>query len=203
MNKTEDQSLRVTQRFQGRRFLIPSTAMKTRPNVRAENAATALRRSVTRLARRLRLERADHGVSASKLIALGHLLRRGAMTAKELAALEHVQPQSLTRIVAELEEGELIHRDQGKTDRREVQIKISAKGRDLLVLDARRQDAWLNRAIAEALTDAERDILTVAARLLDSLSDAPTMPEAKAGHGRDADAAIPQGRAKRSGRVDS
>jgi DNA-binding MarR family transcriptional regulator len=160
---------------------------------------------VTRFARRLRLERADHGVSASKLIALGHLLRGGVMTAKELAALEHVQPQSLTRILADLEEAGLIHRDQGKTDRREVQIKISAKGRDLLVLDARRQDAWLNHAIAETLTDAERDILTVAARLLDRLSDAPTTPEAEVGkrHTRNADAASPRSRAKMSVRVDS
>ncbi len=132
-------------------------------------------------------------------------MRSGVMTAKELAQLEHVQPQSLTRMLADLEAGGFIHRDPGETDRREVKIKISTKGRDLLVLDARRQDAWLNRTIAEALTDAERDILTVAARLLDRMSDAPTMPDAEVGkrHTRDADSADPRSRAKRSGHVDS
>lgn len=179
--------------------------MKTGPNVREESAPTAIRRSVTRLARRFRVERAEHGVSPSQLIALGHLMRGGVMTAKELAALEHVQPQSLTRVVADLEEGGFIHRDQAEADRRKVQIKISAKGRDLLVLDARRQDAWLKRAIAETLTDAERDILTIAARLLDRLSDAysPSMPETKAGKRpeRNANAANPRGRAEKAERV--
>jgi len=145
--------------------------MEPEPKLRAEQAAAAIRRSVTRLARRLRGERAGHGVSASKLIALGHLMRNGVMTAKELAALEHVQPQSLTRMLADLEKAGLIHRGQAETDRRQVRIEISKKGRDLLVLDARKQDAWLDRAIAGALTEAERDILAVAARLLDRLSD--------------------------------
>ena len=72
-------------------------------------------------------------------------MRSGFMTAKELADLEHVQPQSLTRMLGDLEEGGFIHREQAEADRRQVQIKISAKGRDLLVLDARRQDAWLKR----------------------------------------------------------
>ena len=132
-------------------------------------------------------------------------MRSGFMTAKELADLEHVQPQSLTRMLGDLEAGGFIHREQAEVDRRQVQIKISAKGRDLLVLDARRQDAWLNGAIAEAMTDSERDILTVAARLLDQLSDAPTMPDGEIGkqHARNADATSPQRGAKRSGSVDS
>jgi len=145
--------------------------MESEPKVRAEHTTAAIRRSVTRLARRLRLERAYHGVSASKLIVLGHLKRSGVMTAKELATLEHVQPQSLTRILADLEKTGLIRRDRAEIDRRQVRIEISKKGRGLLVFDARKQDAWLDRAIADALTATERDILTVAARLLDRLSD--------------------------------
>jgi DNA-binding MarR family transcriptional regulator len=156
--------------------------MEPEPKFRAEYAAAAIRRSVTRLARRLRLERADRGVSASKLVVLGHLMRSGVMTAKELATLEQVQPQSLTRILADLEKTGLIRRDQAETDRRQVRIEISRKGRDLLVFDARKQDAWLDRAIADALTGTERDILAVAARLLDRLSDthAPKIAETKA-----------------------
>jgi len=118
-------------------------AMESEPKVRAEHTTAAIRRSVTRLARRLRLERAYHGVSASKLIVLGHLKRSGVMTAKELATLEHVQPQSLTRILADLEKTGLIRRDRAEIDRRQVRIEISKKGRGLLVFDARKQDAWL------------------------------------------------------------
>ena len=155
-------------------MFIPETGA----NEKAENAATAIRRSVTRLARRLRLERVPHGVSASKLIVLGHLLRNGVTTAKELAALEHVQPQSLTRILVELERARLIHREQAETDRRQVHITITQNGRDLLVRDAERQDEWLGRVMAAVLTDAERDVLSIAGRLLTRLSDEPTRKDA-------------------------
>ncbi len=137
--------------------------------------ATAVRRSVTHLARRLRLERVRHGVSASKLIVLGHLLRNGVMTAKELAALEHIQPQSLTRILVDLEERGLIRREQAEADRRQVRIEITQEGREILVRDSERQDAWLSRVMASVLTETERDILNIAARLLTRLSEAPPL----------------------------
>ncbi len=133
----------------------------------------AVRRSVKRLTRRLRGERAHHGVSSSKLNVLGHLLRAGPMTATDLAALEHVQPQSLTRLLLGLEERGLIEREQAETDRRQVRIEISQQGRDLLAQDSHRQDVWLTQAMAETLTEAERDILAVAARLIERLSDIP------------------------------
>jgi DNA-binding MarR family transcriptional regulator len=142
--------------------------------------AMLLRRSVKRLSRRLRGERAPHGVSSSKLNVLGHLLRAGPMTATDLAALEHVQPQSLTRILLGLEERGLIEREKAEIDRRQVRIEISQRGRDLLAQDSRRQDVWLTQAMAETLTEAERDILAVAARLIDRLSEIPAH-RAKAG----------------------
>jgi DNA-binding MarR family transcriptional regulator len=146
------------------------------PDAATRQAATIVRRSAKRLARRLRAERAEHGVSSSKLSVLGHLLRRGAMTATELAALEHVQPQSLTRLLVGLEERGLILREQVETDRRQVRIEITQQGRDLMAHDSRRQDVWLSRVMADQLTEVERDLLTVAARLLDRLSDQPLSP---------------------------
>jgi DNA-binding MarR family transcriptional regulator len=116
--------------------------------------AMVLRRSVNRLSRRLRGERAPHGVSSSKLNVLGHLLRAGPMTATDLAALEHVQPQSLTRILLGLEERGLIEREKAEIDRRQVRIEISQHGRDLLAQDSRRQDVWLTKAMSETLTEA-------------------------------------------------
>jgi DNA-binding MarR family transcriptional regulator len=147
--------------------------MESGVNEKTKNAATGVRRSVTRLARRLRLERVRHGVSASRLIVLGHLLRNGVTTAKELAALENVQPQSLTRILLDLEKARLIHRTQAEVDRRQVHIEITQNGRELLVRDAERQDEWLGQAMATVLTEAERDLLDIAARLLNRLSDQP------------------------------
>lgn len=104
---------------------------------------------------------------------LGHLLRSGVLTAKDLASLEHIRPQSLTRILASLEKSGFIRREQGTDDRREVQIEISEKGRMLLAIDAARQDAWLDGALSATLTETEQSVLAVAAGLLDRLSDVP------------------------------
>ena len=56
---------------------------------------------MARLQRQLRTLRADHGVSPSKLVILGHLHRASApLTAADLARMERLQPQTLTRAIA-------------------------------------------------------------------------------------------------------
>jgi DNA-binding MarR family transcriptional regulator len=116
-------------------------------------------------------------VSGSKLSILGWLARgERPLTASRLAELERLQPQSLTRIVAELEGAGLIRRRQDETDRRQLLIEITAEGSDLLAEDARRQNRWLAEAMLAKLTGAERDILLVAARLLDELTAEDGLP---------------------------
>jgi DNA-binding MarR family transcriptional regulator len=133
--------------------------------------ANHVRRSTAALSRRLRAKRAPHGVSGSKLSILGWLARaQRPLTASGLAELERLQPQSLTRIVAELDAGGLIHRWQDETDGRQLLIEITTKGSDLLAEDARRQSRWLAEAMLRKLTLAERDVLFIAARLLDELT---------------------------------
>jgi DNA-binding MarR family transcriptional regulator len=155
---------------------------KRTPNEEDVNAATKVRRSVTHLARRLRGLRADHGISGSKLAILGWLFRAGTpMTASDLARLERLQPQSLTRIIAELDEQGLIRRTPDPSDRRQILIEISPKGQELLVIDAYRQNHWLVEVMADQLTKAEREILAIAADLLDKLASEPTEPDQTTG----------------------
>ena len=61
-----------------------------------------VRRGATRLARRMRLERPADSIPLTKVAVLGHLRRWGAATPGELAAAERLQPQSLTRVIADL-----------------------------------------------------------------------------------------------------
>jgi len=134
--------------------------------------AHRLRRSITRLARRLRAQRSEHGVSGSKLSVLGCLFRGGKpMTATDLARLERLQPQSLTRIVAELEEQGLIKRQQDDADRRQLLIELTEAGRNLLILDANRQSEWFAQRMAAKFTRAEVEIVCVATGLLEALAD--------------------------------
>jgi DNA-binding MarR family transcriptional regulator len=146
------------------------------------NAAAKVRRSVTHLARRLRGLRSDHGISGSKLAILGWLFRAGTpMTATDLARLERLQPQSLTRIIAELDEQGLIRRTPDEADGRQILIEITQAGKELLVVDAYRQNRWLMETMAARMTKAEREILAIAADLLDKLASEAMEPDQTGG----------------------
>jgi DNA-binding MarR family transcriptional regulator len=136
--------------------------------------AHVTRRSTLALARQLRRMRSDHGVSAAKLALLSRLERLGRpMTASDLAQIERLQPQSITRLIADLEEKGLLERTQDPVDRRQFLLAITPRGHDLLAEDAARQNAWLAQKMAEALTPSEREIVGIAARLMDKLSLPP------------------------------
>jgi DNA-binding MarR family transcriptional regulator len=135
------------------------------------HAADTLRQTLTRIQRQLRRLRGDHGVSASKLIILGQLMRAKApLTAVDLARMERLQPQSLTRVIAELETAGLVARRPSDEDRRQVLIEITPEGRDLLVADAREQTAWLAEAMDTRLSGTEQGLLVLAVPLLARLA---------------------------------
>jgi DNA-binding MarR family transcriptional regulator len=167
--------------------------------------AQELRRAVALLSRRMRRLRADHGISAAKLSVLGHLYRGGApVTAVELARLENLQPQSLTRIIAELDERGLVTRRQDAADRRQILIAITDSGKALLVQDAREQTIWLARAIEAQLTGTEQAMLHLGIGLLGRLSGfAGADPESPGGSSDgigSAECDPPEARPHRAGR---
>jgi DNA-binding MarR family transcriptional regulator len=140
----------------------------------AMRTADAIRRAVALVQRRLRALRAEHGVSASKLVILGRLNRAAApLPATELARLERLAPQSLTRMMADLETSSLITRTPCETDRRQMLVAITPEGRKLLAADAHRQNAWIAGALAANFSETERGLLALAAPLLDRLASTP------------------------------
>jgi len=126
---------------------------------------------VTRLARRLRDARSPGNLSGRKATVLSDLYRSGPRTAGEIAAADFQQPQSLTRVFAELEAEGLISRRRSEDDRRQSILEVTDKGRELLVGQTAERDAWLASALAE-LTDTEVRFLRLAAVLLDRIADA-------------------------------
>lgn len=94
------------------------------------------------------------------------------MTATALAAAEHIQPQSLTRLLARLERDGLITRRADTVDRRQLLIEITEHGREVLIEDTSRREAWLADAMADHLTSTERELLRLASTLLERLADA-------------------------------
>ncbi|AXI81080.1 MarR family transcriptional regulator [Peterkaempfera bronchialis] len=125
-----------------------------------------------RLARRLRAEREPDGLALGRVSVLDRLERDGPATASALAAAERITPQSMARIVRYLAGAGLIERDQDPSDHRAAILRITEEGRELALCDRRQRDAWLSRAMAAHLTEVERDVLLLAARLMDRLAAA-------------------------------
>ena len=141
----------------------------TDPALTDPELASSLRLAVMRLARRMRAERADTSLTLSQLAALATLERRGAMTPRDLAAAERVQPPSMTRLAGSLEEQGLITRTPHASDGRQVLLAVSPPGAALLREDRRRREAWLARQLAE-LEPTERTVLQQATAVLDRLA---------------------------------
>ena len=148
---------------------MPTTEAVARTNA---GLAAELRVGVMRLRRRLANERhPDNDLSLGQMAVLGLLLRRGDLTIGELARLERVQPPSMTRTVTCLEAIGTIARRAHETDGRVVVVALTDHGREVVLADRKRRDAWLAVQLTH-LTADERAVLRRAAPILDRLSQA-------------------------------
>jgi DNA-binding MarR family transcriptional regulator len=144
-------------------------------------AASTLRRGVLALSRRLQGERSSQGLSLTKISMLSHLARHGEMTPGELAAADRLQPQSVTRVLAELERDGHTVRARDTADGRQRRLRLTQAGRQALTHDMRQRDEWLARTMTEKLSETERELLVLAAGLLERLSGLPTPTAAPGG----------------------
>ena len=128
---------------------------------------TRLRLVVMRLSRLLRQQSADE-LSPTLTSTLSTVERRGPLTLGELAAAERVQPPSMTRAVARLEERGLVTRVPDPVDRRTARVSISATGSKTLAAARRRKNAYLAERLT-TLTAEERGSLERALPLLERL----------------------------------
>lgn len=109
-------------------------------------------------------------VTLTQISAMATLAKHGAMSAGELAACEKVQPPSMTKVLANLEERALVRRATHATDRRQVIISVTDAGLVLLESERRSRDAWLSKRLAE-LTPDERALLRNVVPVLDKLAE--------------------------------
>jgi DNA-binding MarR family transcriptional regulator len=142
-----------------------------RTTVADTELASSLRIGVMRLARRLRQQRTEYDLTFAQLSALATLHRNGPSTPSELAALEMVQPPSMTRVIAHLEQAGLVVRTAHPTDGRQALLALTPAGRELIVETRRRREAWLVAHLAD-LTPDERAALRAAAPVIERLAAA-------------------------------
>ena len=131
----------------------------------AEQLAISVREAIMRLNRRLRQARAVGDLTFSQLSALTSLQLAGALTPRELADVERVQPPTMTKIVGKLEERGLVARTPHPTDRRQVILAATEEGRTVYAQFEQARNEWLALQLAE-LTPEERDTLERAAQIL-------------------------------------
>jgi DNA-binding MarR family transcriptional regulator len=137
----------------------------------SERTAALLRDAIARLNRRLRQTRPLGELTQSQLSALTSLDLAGALTPRELADAERVQPPTMTRIVSKLEERGLVQRIPHPTDGRQVILSTTESGRSVLAVNRRARDAWLGSQIA-LLGAEEQETLRRAAEIVDRISRA-------------------------------
>ncbi|MCV7419149.1 MarR family transcriptional regulator [Mycobacterium yunnanensis] len=132
--------------------------------------ASDLGLAVLRLARQLRFRRPDSPVSLSQLSALSTLAKEGPITPGALAIRERVRPPSMTRVIASLAELGFVDRVAHPDDGRQVLVSASAAGRELLDVERRASQEWLQQRLDE-LQPAERQTLLAAADLMLAIVD--------------------------------
>src|SRR5215510_10196310 len=109
--------------------------MSALPSPRRASAAAlavTVRDAITRLNRRLRRTRPMGDLTITQISALQSLDAAGALTPRELAEVERVQPPTMTRIVARLEERGLVQRTPHPTDGRQVILSSTGLAREIL-----------------------------------------------------------------------
>lgn len=132
--------------------------------------ASVLRPSLLRLTRMIRNQRVDMSVTLTQLSAINTLHKQGPMSAGELATCERVQPPSMTKVLAHLEERGLIRREAHPGDRRQAIMSITPDGIALLDSERRSRDEWLTQRLAQ-LTPDERAAIRNVVPVLDKLAE--------------------------------
>ena len=121
----------------------------------SEAVAADLRPVLLRLARELRKETEQLGITARQATFLWLVKRSPGLSLAELAAEEGISPPAMSGHVDRLERAGLLKRERSSGDRRRVGLKLTEDGQRLLRRIRARRTTWL----ADRLRTLESDEL--------------------------------------------
>jgi len=136
-------------------------------NEQLEETAARLRRSVTRLNRRLR-QNSLADVSPAQASMLATIEKLIKPTLGDLAKAEQIQPPSVTRLVQSLVDASLCTRTVDENDRRAQRVQLTVQGRKELQSIRRKKTVWLSSRL-EALSTADQKKAAELATLLEKI----------------------------------
>ena len=108
-----------------------------------ETVAADLRPVLLRLARELRKETEQLGVTARQTTLLWLVKRSPGLSLAELAVEEGISPPAMSGHVDRLERAGLLARERSSDDRRRVGLRLTAEGERLLRRVRARRTTWL------------------------------------------------------------
>jgi DNA-binding MarR family transcriptional regulator len=114
-----------------------------------ESVASDLRPVLLRLARELRKETEQLGVTARQATLLWLVKRSPGLSLAELAAEEGISPPALSGHVDRLERARLLERVRSTEDRRRVGLTLTEEGAKLLRRIRARRTTWLTARLRE------------------------------------------------------
>jgi DNA-binding MarR family transcriptional regulator len=127
-----------------------------------------LTRLVDAVVRHRAVAAASEGVVSNDLMALASLERRGVLRPADLARELAMSSGGATTMVRRLADAQLVHKDPGPANHRNVRVSITAKGLQLLA--ATRVDELMQRDVLVIMDVASRAACTnLFARLADSI----------------------------------
>ena len=134
--------------------------------------ASELRTVVTRLIKKLRRQSSTvDNLSLTERSTIALLDQHKELLPNELAAMEKITTQSMSQILSNLQQRDLINRRISETDKRKAIITLSDQGRTLLYQARNEKDEWLNKALDATCTAEEKELLKKAIGPLTKLVD--------------------------------
>ncbi len=133
-----------------------------------EAVAADLRPVLLRLARELRKETEQLGITARQATLLWLVKRKAGLALAELAAEEGISPPAMSGHVDRLEQAGLLERVRSDEDRRRVGLRVTDEGTRVLRSVRTRRTIWLTDRLG-ALERAELDAIDAAIPALTAL----------------------------------
>ena len=137
----------------------------------ALDLANDLRPIVLRVARALRKETEQFGVTSRQVTLLWLVKDNPGLTLRALAAAEAISAPALSEQVDRLELAGLIRRVRSEVDRRRVGLELTAEGGRLLRSIRERRTAWLAERLSALEPDELRAIEAAVAPLRELLGE--------------------------------
>ncbi|NCD71167.1 MarR family winged helix-turn-helix transcriptional regulator [Mucilaginibacter agri] len=132
--------------------------------------ASSLRDTASRMHKRLSREvKSADGFSLSERATLSYLYYNGPQFPSDLAAMAMIKAQSMSQIVNHLEELNIIAKTPSEIDKRKVSISLTDFGKQIVEQSRYERDQWLDTAIEDSLSSAEKKTLQEALLLMNKL----------------------------------